>query len=95
MQSTNMIDELRPRMHPRGQPSGRAGDVRSKGQAVRFKAKFFNDQSGASAPEYALILAVIGTALVVGAITLGNAIGESINDTGTCLSTASAGSPVC
>ena len=90
-----MIDSQATMAQPPDQPSGRAGYVRSKGQAVRFKAKFLNDQSGASAAEYALILAIVGTALVLGAITLGDAIGGSINDTGTCISTASAGSPVC
>lgn len=62
---------------------------------MRFPAKFLKDQSGASAAEYAMILAIVGSALVLGAITLGEAIGDSINETGTCLSTASAGAPVC
>jgi pilus assembly protein Flp/PilA len=37
------------------------------------------DQSGASAAEYALILAIIGSALAIAAIGLGNTISNSMN----------------
>jgi pilus assembly protein Flp/PilA len=37
------------------------------------------DQSGASAAEYALILAIVGSALAVAAIFLGNTISNSMN----------------
>ena len=37
------------------------------------------DQDGASAAEYALILAIIGGAIALGAIALGSAISNSIN----------------
>jgi len=37
------------------------------------------DQSGASAAEYALILAIVGSALAIAAIGLGNTISESMN----------------
>ena len=37
------------------------------------------DQEGASAAEYALILAVIGGAIALAAITLGGAISNSMN----------------
>lgn len=37
------------------------------------------DQSGASAAEYALILAIVGSALAVAAIFLGNTISGSMN----------------
>ena len=37
------------------------------------------DQDGASAAEYALILAIIGEAIALGAIALGSAISNSIN----------------
>jgi pilus assembly protein Flp/PilA len=36
--------------------------------------RFVNDESGAAAIEYALIAALIGLAIVVGATALGNAI---------------------
>jgi pilus assembly protein Flp/PilA len=39
----------------------------------------WRDQSGASAAEYALILAIVGSALAVAAIFLGNTISNSMN----------------
>ena len=50
--------------------------------------KFINmlrDESGASAAEYALILAIIGATLAVAAVALGGAIGNAIDDTTTCI----------
>ena len=38
------------------------------------------DQSGASAAEYALILAIVGSALAIAAIGLGNTISGSMNN---------------
>jgi pilus assembly protein Flp/PilA len=38
------------------------------------------DQSGASAAEYALILAIVGSALAIAAIGLGNTISSSMNN---------------
>jgi pilus assembly protein Flp/PilA len=37
-------------------------------------------QSGASAAEYALILAIVGSALAIAAIGLGNTISSSMNN---------------
>ncbi len=37
---------------------------------------FGQDESGASAAEYALILGIIGTTIAVASVTLGNAIGS-------------------
>jgi pilus assembly protein Flp/PilA len=41
-----------------------------------------NDESGASAAEYALILAVVGTAIAIAALSLGHTIGNTMNNTG-------------
>lgn len=41
--------------------------------------KMIRDESGASAAEYALILAVVGVGIIVAAIALGGAIGNSMN----------------
>lgn len=41
--------------------------------------KILKDKSGASAAEYALILAIVGSALAVAAIGLGNTISSSMN----------------
>lgn len=46
-----------------------------------------NDQSGAAAAEYALILAIVGTAIAAAAILLGNTIANSMNAASTCIST--------
>ena len=43
------------------------------------------DESGASAAEYALILAIVGTTIALAAIFLGGAIGTAINEAGTCI----------
>jgi pilus assembly protein Flp/PilA len=43
------------------------------------------DQSGASAAEYALILAIIGTGIAIAAIYLGAEIGGAMNSAGDCI----------
>jgi pilus assembly protein Flp/PilA len=48
------------------------------------------DQSGASAAEYALILAIVGGAIAIAAVTLGKTIGNSLNKTSTCIAAGSA-----
>jgi len=40
--------------------------------------RFWRDQSGASAAEYALILAIVGTGIAAAAVALGNAISASM-----------------
>ena len=52
----------------------------------KFVAMMKND-SGASAAEYALILAIIGSVLALAAVALGDAIGGAINDTTECIDT--------
>ena len=44
------------------------------------------DESGASAAEYALILAIVGTAIAAAAILLGNTISNALDDASTCIS---------
>ena len=44
------------------------------------------DQSGASAAEYALILAIVGSAIAAAAIFLGDTIASAINDAAVCIS---------
>jgi pilus assembly protein Flp/PilA len=48
------------------------------------------DESGASAAEYALILAIIGSVIAVAALTLGSAIGSRMTDAATCISAGTA-----
>ena len=45
---------------------------------TKFVTSFVTDESGASAAEYALILAIVGSAIALAAIGLGNAVRGSI-----------------
>jgi len=57
---------------------------------VKFIASFLKDDSGASAAEYALILAIVGSAIAVAALGLGNAISGALNNASTCINSPSA-----
>jgi pilus assembly protein Flp/PilA len=48
--------------------------------------QMLKDQSGASAAEYALILAIIGTGIALAAIYLGGTIRSAMNSAGSCIS---------
>lgn len=43
------------------------------------------EKRGASAAEYALILAIVGAAIALAAIFLGDTIAVAINEAGTCI----------
>lgn len=45
-----------------------------------YLTHFWSDESGASAAEYALILAIIGTGIAIAAIFLGTTISNSMNN---------------
>ena len=49
------------------------------------------DKRGASAAEYALILAIIGAVIAIAALTLSNAIGDAMNQTASCIATPTTG----
>ena len=49
------------------------------------------DESGASAAEYALILAIVGTAIAAAAVLLGDTIANSMNRASTCIQDAPGG----
>ena len=51
------------------------------------------DTGGASAAEYALFLAIVGTGIALASYGLGQVIAGSMNDTGTCISTSGATCP--
>ena len=53
---------------------------------TKFLSAFMRDESGASAAEYALILAVVGAGIVVGAVALSDAIGTAMDDAAKCIS---------
>jgi pilus assembly protein Flp/PilA len=48
--------------------------------------RMLKDESGASAAEYALILAIIGTGIALAAIYLGGTIRAAMNSAGSCIS---------
>lgn len=49
--------------------------------------KMLKDDSGASAAEYALILAIVGVAIAGAAIALGDAIKGAMDDATSCIET--------
>ena len=52
---------------------------------MTFFKKLIIDESGASAAEYALILAIVGSGIAVAAYTLGTSISGAINNAGNCI----------
>lgn len=48
---------------------------------------FVRDEAGASAAEYALILAIVGGGIALAAMALGTSIGISVNNTTECIET--------
>lgn len=53
--------------------------------------KMLKDQSGASAAEYALILAIVGTGIAIAALILGGEIGGAMNSASSCINNPSSG----
>ena len=51
---------------------------------------YLNEEDGASAAEYALILAIVGAAIAGAAIFLGNQIALAINSAASCISKGTA-----
>ena len=47
--------------------------------------RFRKSESGAAAAEYALVLAILGAALTFGALSLGNAITDSLGEPSGCV----------
>ena len=48
--------------------------------------RMLKDESGASAAEYALILAIVGAAIAFAAVNLGSVIANSMEHAATCIS---------
>lgn len=51
---------------------------------------FLKDESGASAAEYALILAIVGAGIAAASTRLGTTISTAMDTAGTCISSAGA-----
>ena len=57
---------------------------------MTFVGRFIADERGASAAEYALILAIVGTGIALAAFTLGGAIKGAMNTATNCINNAQA-----
>ena len=51
---------------------------------------YFQDEEGASAAEYALILAIVGSAIAVSMLFLGGTISNAVNKAGNCIANSTA-----
>ena len=49
------------------------------------RGNLLNDRTGAAAAEYALVLAIAGAALTFGALALGTAITDSVDNDSQCV----------
>ena len=52
---------------------------------TKFITKFFRDENGAAAAEYALILAIVGAGIAGAAIALGTAITDAMDEASDCI----------
>ncbi|ANI78850.1 MULTISPECIES: Flp family type IVb pilin [Sphingobium] len=59
---------------------------------MTFFKTLWRDQSGASAAEYALILAIVGTGIALAAWNLGTAIKNSMGSATNCIKNVGTGS---
>jgi len=55
---------------------------------MRIMVRLLKDVRGASAAEYALILAIVGTAIAAAALALGDAISTSMSSAAECIAAA-------
>lgn len=60
---------------------------------IKFIRNFVRDDAGASAAEYALILAIVGSGIAVAAFGLGGTISQAMTDAGTCITNKGVGCP--
>lgn len=66
--------------------SGISFNPGSETEGMTLLKRLLRDLRGASAAEYALILAVIGSALALASFLLGETIAGAMNATSTCIS---------
>jgi pilus assembly protein Flp/PilA len=63
-------------------------DLNGVTDMTKFVREFLRNESGASAAEYALILAIVGAGIAVAAAALGGAISGAMNRATTTISAA-------
>ncbi len=59
----------------------------------KFMTKLWQDESGISSVEYVLLLALIGSAIIIGPSLLGNEVGNQLSDTATCVASDGSNCP--
>jgi len=64
--------------------------MRKTGQ---FLTRFWGDENGAAAAEYALLLAIIAAGLAVAAGTLGSSISDAMENASSCIDAGPSCSP--
>ncbi len=72
----------------RCRPDQRVGQVSTLEELGFTMSKilaYLNDENGASAAEYALILAIVGTAIAGAAVLLGSAISNALGNAANCI----------
>ena len=75
---------------PQSESRNARGRVSHKGtDKMKNFIKLLRSKRGASAAEYALILAIIGAAIAVAALALSGAIADEMNDAGSCITNTS------
>ena len=58
---------------------------------IKFLKGFACDESGATAAEYALLLAIVAAGMAIAAVSLGTAISTSMNNTSNCINAGPTG----
>ncbi len=51
----------------------------------QFLVRLWTDESGISSVEYVLLLALVGSAIILGATFLGTEVGLQLNETAQCI----------
>jgi pilus assembly protein Flp/PilA len=70
---------------------GRAFSASYKCINDRHFQRLLKNESGASAPEYALILVVVGLSIMFAAVDLSGAIGHALSGAAACISNGTSG----
>lgn len=72
-------------------PERGRGIATIRGRTMKTFINMLRDDRGASAAEYALILAIIGAVIALAALTLSQSIGNAMNSTAECIETPTTG----
>jgi Flp pilus assembly pilin Flp len=62
---------------------------------TKFLSNLWNDESGISSVEYALLLAFVAAGIILAADQLSNAVSNEMKDAANCISTSDSSLPGC